>query len=247
MQESNNYSPQVQPVQPIPQVYPVQAAPQVQPVQPVPPQPVSPQPVQAVPAVQPVPPQPVQPVPAVQPVPPQPVSPQPVQAAPQVQPVQPVQPVQAAPQVQPVQPVPPQPVQPVQPVPQYQQNIPQLESFSQNYNNVPAKRTSGSIVWSVINIILASLNMLSLVVVKIIYICKRRLNSYEYMDFQYNQDKYRARGYSWDELKEAICDLQDLDVHYNFIEDLLAIGLIIAAVWLIVAIVGLMIKRCKAE
>ena len=204
MQESNNYIPQVQPVQQIPQVYPVQAAPQVQPVQPVPPQPVPPQPVS---------PQPVQAVPAVQPVPPQPV----------------------------------QPVQPVPPVPQYQQNVPPIEPFSQNYNNVPAKRTSGSIVLSVINIILASLNMLSLVVVKIIYICKRRLNSYEYMDFQYNQDKYSARGYSWDELKEAICDLQDLDVHYNFIEDLLTIGLIIAAVWLIVAIVGLMIKRCKAE
>ena len=186
-------------------------------------------------------------IPSVQPIP-QPVTPvQPVTPATMDQQVRRVQPVMPAPAPQPIMPPPPvqQPVMPPPP--------PMQRPMMQNYNMAPSTgKKSGSIVLSVINVIMASLSMIALVAVKVIYICKARMNIYELhgtvikRNIEMHNSDYNTYKDTYLEYVENSGRLEDLAVHYNFIQEILSVALIIAAVWLILAAVGLMLKRRKA-
>ena len=89
--------------------------------------------------------------------------------------------------------------------------------------------------------------MLTLAAIKIHYICESRLGRYKLMDYQYNRDKFIDDGYNFDEWRESMCNAEDLVVHYNFVSSILSVCLLIAAVWFILAVTGLMIKRCKKK
>ncbi len=225
MPDMNNNIPSVQPIpQPVTPVQPVTPATMDQQVRRV-------QPVMPAPA-----PQPIMPPPPVQ----QPVTPAqaPVQTAPIQQPVMPAPaPYQAAPIQQPVMPPPP----------------PMQQPMMQNYNMAPSTgKKSGSIVLSVINVIMASLSMIALVTVKVIYICKARMNTYEMQgtvikrNIEMHNSDYSTYKDTYLEFVKDYGHLQDLGVHYDFIQNILSVALIIAAVWLILAAVGLMLKRRKA-